>query len=35
MTMEHAVRSVYGSMKPLPGAEERMWQAIDEKLKPV
>lgn len=33
MTMEHAVRSVYGSMKPLPGAEERMWQAIDEKLK--
>ena len=33
MTMEHAVRSVYGSMKPLPGAEERMWQAIDDKLK--
>lgn len=32
MTMEQAVCGVYGPMAPRPGAEERMWSAIDRKL---
>ena len=32
MTMEQAVKSTFGAMGPLPEAEDRMWQSIDEKL---
>ena len=32
MTMETAVKSVFGPMGPTPGAEERIWKAIDKGL---
>ncbi len=32
MTMEAAVKSVFGPMAPPSGAEERIWQAIDKKM---
>ena len=32
MTMEAAVKSVFGPMGPTPGAEERIWKAIDKGL---
>ena len=33
MKMEQVTHDVFDAMKPLPGAQERMWQQIDEKLK--